>query len=447
MKTPPAHLAVLTGTLLAIFSSFGALLGATPAVTAPQGEHPHAGLVLASNGYFYGVTSSGGTYGSGTIFKMSPAGVLTILYQCGSTPSDIQKPEFGLVQGRDGYLYGSATNSLSSSEGIPEIVFFKMSLSGTVTFLNTYIPGLTGGEVYPPSGPLVVGPDGNLYGETYGDSDANNPVGNYNGIAGRIFKLTPTGTLSFIAAFDNESGVDPEGGLILGSDGAFYGAALGSAIDEIEYPYSTLVFPGEIFRITPAGKVTALAMFYGTNGLAPIGPLVRDSTGNLYGVTSGNLEYTTSQSSTIFECSASRVVTTLHTFPKGVFTAAGLVADKAGRLYGVTPNGGVYGGYNPVVGEQPAGSIFKFSPTTMAFTTVFNLYPETGTSPETAPILDGNGDLFGTTLNLGSGRHNFTPGDIPPSNPTPTTANGGVYELNPSNELSTLATFFENSGN
>jgi uncharacterized repeat protein (TIGR03803 family) len=149
--------------------------------SGPDGAMPYAGLVLANDGNFYGTTSSGGANsnagqcnnGCGTIFKITPAGSLTTIYNfCAQTNcADGANPQAPLVQGTDGNLYGttvgggsqaSATNSFCGYCG----TVFKISLSGQLTTLYSFcLEGDCPDGAEPYAG-LVQGKDGNFYGMT-----------------------------------------------------------------------------------------------------------------------------------------------------------------------------------------------------------------------------------------------------------------------------------------
>jgi uncharacterized repeat protein (TIGR03803 family) len=101
--------------ILTTLYEFSRADGAVP-YTAP--------LVLGSDGDFYGTTSDGGTNGDGTVFKITPQGTLTTLYQFGGLPTDGQNPWAGLVQGSDGDFYGTASSGGTNSQG----TVFKLSV-------------------------------------------------------------------------------------------------------------------------------------------------------------------------------------------------------------------------------------------------------------------------------------------------------------------------------
>jgi uncharacterized repeat protein (TIGR03803 family) len=177
-----------------------------------DGENPAAGLVQASDGNFYGTTYLGGANGDGTVFKITPSGTLTTLYNfCAQGGcADGAYPVAGLVQGTDGNFYG--TTGLGGADGDGTV--FKITRSGTLTTLHSF----DGNDGVEPFAGLVQGTDGNLYGTT--------EFGGANG-DGTVFKITPSGTLTTPYNFCSQSGCAdgeiPVAGLVQASDGNFYG--------------------------------------------------------------------------------------------------------------------------------------------------------------------------------------------------------------------------------
>jgi uncharacterized repeat protein (TIGR03803 family) len=148
-----------------------------------DGGQPLAGLVQGSDGSFYGTTFYLGANGDGTVFKISTNGVLTTLYSF-TGYNDGASPKAGLVQGRDGYFYGTTsgggTKNLWSGGGG---TVFKISTNGVLTTLYSFTGGNDGGN---PVAALVQGSDGSFYGTTqnYGQG------GGGQGPGGTVFRLT-----------------------------------------------------------------------------------------------------------------------------------------------------------------------------------------------------------------------------------------------------------------
>lgn len=293
------------------------------AFSGPDGVVPDAGLILATNGYFYGTTSGGGTDAYGTVFKMSPAGALTTVHVfCvpGTCP-DGDAPYAGVIQARSGLFYGVTNNGGAGGYG----TLYKMTASGTMTTLDDL--GSTYG--YKAYAAPVQANDGNLYGTTY--------TFGANGDYGTLYKMTPSGSLTvlynFCAQWACADGENPWGGLIQGADGYLYGTT--------EYGGASGSY-GTVFRITLAGALETLHSFSGTDGFRPYGALVQGTDGNFYGTTyaGGANGY-----GTVFQITPSGALTTLHSFggPDGQYPMSGLVQGTNGIFYGTTEEGGAYG--------------------------------------------------------------------------------------------------------
>jgi uncharacterized repeat protein (TIGR03803 family) len=131
-----------------------------------DGATPQAGLVQATNGDFYGTTLNGGAHGYGTVFKMTPEGVLTTLHNFDFT--DGAAPSAALVQATDGNFYSTTPRGGTSSkpncrDGCGTV--FKITPEGVLTTLHSFGGGYDG------SGPvagLVQATDGNVYGTAAG---------------------------------------------------------------------------------------------------------------------------------------------------------------------------------------------------------------------------------------------------------------------------------------
>jgi uncharacterized repeat protein (TIGR03803 family) len=238
-----------------------------------DGKFPDAGLFQAVDGNWYGTTFGGGNsvcgYGCGTVFRMTPGGLLTTLYAFPSSGN----PAGTLIQGRDGNLYGTATGN-DGDQGLSTV--FKISPSGSFTTIYQFS---TPANVYDG---LALGTDGNFYATSaLGGSNSNGICGDAS-TCGSVFRMTPSGTLTtiynFCAATNCTDGAEPIGPLVQATDGRFYGmtgtgGAFGSG--------------GTIFSISPAGTFSSLLSFDGTDGDRPEGGFLQHTNGILYGTTSG----------------------------------------------------------------------------------------------------------------------------------------------------------------
>ena len=287
-----------------------------------DGEYPFGGLTLGFDGNFYGTTQGGGSHGVGSVFKITPTGTLTTLWNF-ANGTDESVPVYTTVLGKDNNMYGVSvgqyvgqygaffevssagafkalrdfnytngadpnlpiqgtdgnfygTNRLGGDPTCKCGVIYKATPAGAVTVLHTFKGYPSDG--YLPEGLLVQGNDGNFYGTTY-QGGAHNQ--------GSVFKITPTGTYTLLHSFYYGGGtsfdpVNPEAGLTLGTDGNFYGVGSGGGTKA----------HGAIFKITPAGTETVLYNFcsviYCTDGFSPATPLVLHTDGKFYGNTNGN---------------------------------------------------------------------------------------------------------------------------------------------------------------
>ena len=234
-----------------------------------DGYEPYAGLIQATNGNFYGTTVYGGANnsslcldgGCGTIFKITPGGTLTTLYNFCSQGdcTDGAAPYGGLVQATNGNFYG--TTYLGGADGDGTV--FEITPSGTLTTLHSF-DGADGDQTL---AALVQATNGNLYGTT--------AAGGASGY-GTVFKITPSGTLTTLHSFDGTDGQTPEAALVQATDGNFYGTT---------YYAGGANGDGTVFKITPSGALTTLHSFDGTDGADPGAALVQDTNGTFYGTT------------------------------------------------------------------------------------------------------------------------------------------------------------------
>ena len=263
----------------------------------PDGSYPEAALVQGTDGNFYGTTFTGGCVtqnrfecvvaGEGTVFKITPQGTLTHLYTfCSASGcTDGAYPVAGLVQGTDGNFYGTTYQGGGLNSG----TVFKITPAGALTTLYSFCSQTNCTDGSTPYGALVQGTDGNFYGTTSqgGTHTCGDPFGDVFG-CGTVFKITPAGTLTTLYNFCSQTnctdGSGPSAGLVQATDGNFYGTASVSGD-----PNCGTMFTfgcGTVFKITPAGTLTALYSFQAsTDGAVPYGGLVQATNGNFYGTT------------------------------------------------------------------------------------------------------------------------------------------------------------------
>jgi uncharacterized repeat protein (TIGR03803 family) len=225
------------------------------------------GLLQSDKGNFYGITSAGGPGSGGTIFEMTPNGTLTTLYSF----EDFDYPVAGLVQGADDNFYGTTITYAAGADGS----VFQMTPAGIVTTLHTF-SGMDGSW---PVASLVQGPNGNFYGTT-AQGGPESSVCVETG-CGTVFEITTTGQLNTLHFFSGPDGLSPNGALVLGTDGNFYGTTSQGGPDNPKCQFGC----GTIFQITPDGTFKTLHNFSGADGEYPYIGLVQASDGNFYGTT------------------------------------------------------------------------------------------------------------------------------------------------------------------
>jgi uncharacterized repeat protein (TIGR03803 family) len=183
-----------------------------------DGSFPTGGLVLATDGYLYGQTVTGGTYSSGVIYRISTGGDYGVVYEFGGPPDDLVYPESHLTQGSDGMLYGVATLGGAYQFG----AIFRMPPGGQPEIFYSFTPAeFMGGEGFP--NPVILASDGFVYGTSlYGG-----PLG-----LGMVYRVSPHGKFQMIYFFgqDDTQTAYPAAGLIQASNGNLYGVAAGGAL-------------------------------------------------------------------------------------------------------------------------------------------------------------------------------------------------------------------------
>ena len=328
----------------------------------PDGGTPAAGLIQGTDGNFYGTTEVGGANNYGTVFKITPAGVETVLYSfMGGSDGEYSAAE--LVQGSDGNFYGTTVAGGTNDYG----TVFKITPAGVETVLYTFTGGNDGGN---PAAALIQGPDGNFYGTTEnGGTSAE----------GTVFRITPAGVETVLYTFTGANdGANPAAGLILGTDGNFYGTT----------QYGGPSNDGTAFEVTPAGIETVLYSFTGGNdGERPVAGLLKAADGNFYGMT---VLGGTAGSGAIFKITSAGLEAVLYSFTggnDGGTPQAGLTQAADGNFYGTTQYGGT----------SNFGALFKITPAGVETT----LYSFTGGSDgeytQAGLLQAADGNFYGTT--------------------------------------------------
>jgi uncharacterized repeat protein (TIGR03803 family) len=357
---------------------------------ANDGRKPQASLTLDSVGNIYGTAPYGGGNGMGTVFKMTnrPSGwMLTTLYSF-TGGSDGAMPLGGVVFGPDGSLYGntSAGANPACNHGCGAVynlrpqprVCNSTACPWLETTLYGFIGGLNGGE---PLGNLLFNAAGGIYGTTE---------------EGTAYVLTPS-THSWIYHLISYLPGHSYAGLISDTAGNLFGTTYDGGGGLCYRGISC----GTVFELTPVGSswhLNVLHSFQGGNdGGFPLGALVSDRFGNLYGANSGGTVFM------LTPAGGNWTFKVLYQLPGpcqiGIGPSCGswgsLAMDASGALYGTAYSDGAY----------LYGSVFKLTPSNGSWIYT-DLHDFTGGSdgaaPEAGVTLDTRGNIYGTTAGGGS---------------------------------------------
>ncbi len=339
-----------------------------------SGGSSHTSAPLKGQANFYGTSSSGGTFNYGVVFSMTTGGVETVLHNfTGGT--DGATPYGSLVIDKLGNLYGTTTAGGASGAG----TVFEVSGS-TETVLYSFAGGTDGAD---PIAGLVFDESGNLYGTTtQGGANGN----------GTVFELaapkTKGGTWTETVLYSFGTGTDgsaPLGGVSFDSAGNLYGTtSLGGA-----YGYGT------VFQLVPGAswKENILHNFQnGDDGGVPYAGLISDKSGNFYGAAT---EGGSNGGGTVFELTSSSgnwTFTSLYSVPgwgiSGTFR--NVVLDASGNLYGSTHCDGDYS----------AGTVYELAPSggTWTYTLLYTFTGGTDGLYSVSNLVLSGGKIYGTTL-------------------------------------------------
>ncbi|HEY6578973.1 MAG TPA: choice-of-anchor tandem repeat GloVer-containing protein [Rhizomicrobium sp.] len=295
------------------------------------GAYPLDGLLEDSAGNLYGTAQSGGRHGCGSVFKLAPDGAETTLHSFACNNGTDKKgtfPQYNLITDGKGDLFSTTEfgGDLQACNGAGCGAVFELKPDGAEKVLYSFTGGNDGSS--PSSGLLRIA--GNLYGAT-----AQGGGGSCNGGCGVVYKLAgekrhswAEGVLYVFTGGNDGSG--PTGDLMADRAGNLYGTtAAGGAYSE-----------GTVFKIAPDGAETVLYAFSGgEDGAEPLGGVIADKQGNLYGTTVGG---GASDSGTVFRLAPDGAETTLHSFAgsDGASPGRGALLEVGHYLYGTTIEGG-----------------------------------------------------------------------------------------------------------
>jgi uncharacterized repeat protein (TIGR03803 family) len=316
---------------------------------------------------FWGMTSSGGAYGLGTLFKADTGCTNTQVKYSFVSNIPGSTPDGDLVQASNGKFYGMTSSGGSNSTGI----LFEYDPTSGVYTKKFEFNGANGAN---PNGSLVQGANGKLYGMT--------PLGGANNM-GVLFSYDPVTSLynRLINFSGSANGANPMGSLIQASTGKLYGMTSAGGANGL----------GILFSYDPAtGIFIDKIDFAGVaNGSVPNGSLVQAFNGKLYGLTStGGIK----NDGVLFSYDTTAGTLTkmidFDSIPKGCNPNGALVEISHGKLFGTTLNGGALGN----------GIVFSYVISTGIFTDVTDLNASTqGGNPSGSLVLAPNGKFYGLT--------------------------------------------------
>jgi uncharacterized repeat protein (TIGR03803 family) len=251
---------------------------------------------------------------------------------------------------------------------------------------------------------LVQGTDGNLYGAAVGDGKHKSACSFGCGV---VFRITTDGGLTILHRFVGTDGFGPYGGLIEGTDGKFYGTTFEGGVHD----------DGTVFSITAGGELTTLHSFDYTDGTMPYAGVVQGANGKFYGTTEGGGAY---GEGAVFSMASDGKLKTLISFgfTDGYQPFADLVQSTNGKFYGTTSGGGANGDIGTVFSITGIGTL----------KTVFSFNGRNGAAPSAGLIQATGGNFYGTTYGGGKTcRHKNICGTI--------------FKITPDGKLTTLYSF------
>jgi uncharacterized repeat protein (TIGR03803 family) len=382
-----------------------------------KGSTPQSGVIQGRDGKLYGTTNSGGSFDKGTVFRLDPYGPqpnYSVLHEFDGIKESI--PQSGVIQGSDGKLYGTTGDFSKGS-------IFQIDISGLVPAYSVlrYFsdPGQTN-HASSPGGGLIQSSKGMLYGTLVS-------ISNFDLDKARVFQVDisrATPIYSFLYEFDrtNEDFNSSTATLIQGSGGKLYGTTdYGGSFDK-----------GTVFQIETNGSTpvkTVLHNFDGVNEVVP--SLIQGIDGKLYGINASGGNTNNGTIIQIDTAGSKPIYTVLHHFDRGIplfygISPGQLTQGSDGKLYGITASSN--GTNNGIVFQLDTTGV------TPTYTVLHEFDANNGRSAGLIQASDGN--LYGT--NGGGGQ--FGGGviyriklDTTPVNTPPVAANDSYALVIPKN--------------
>ncbi|HYM77118.1 MAG TPA: choice-of-anchor tandem repeat GloVer-containing protein [Candidatus Dormibacteraeota bacterium] len=359
-------------TLLAVVGIFAKAVPAhaqTPTVlhtfelVSTDACEPEDNIVQGRDGNMYGVGVSCGTSGTGAVYKISPSGAESVVY---NFPSGWSSCFSGLTLGSDGNFYGTCFTTPTGNGSI-----FQLTPAGVFTDLHDFTGA--NGDTEPLYAP-VQATDGNFYGTT----------GYYPFSCGNVYQLTAAGVYKNLHTFSG-SDCGPASSLFQASDGNLYGTLFACSINGSG--------PGCVYKISTGGVFKEIYGFASSTGDVPCTGVIQGKDGKLYGATNQGGANTFGN---IYKLTTAGVHTDLHDFDQAtdascVFnvgrTTVNLLQVTDGSFYGVN------GAYGPIGN----GSIYKLTSANVFTAFLFPNPPVDGNLPVSTLIQNTNGLVYGTT--------------------------------------------------
>jgi len=330
------------------------------------GRGPHGGLIQASDGELYGMTTQGGPSDSGIIFKIKLDGSgYQLLYQFGSVAG---YPFGNLFQASDGVLYGMTSSGPSGG------ILFKINLTGSGFVKLIDFNGANGSS---PIGNIIQDSNGKLYGTT--------PTGGSQQ-GGVIFSINMNGSgFTKLHEFNLVSEFRPIGSLAFTSTGDLFGVCAAGGLNATGVVFTVGTDGNNYIKLADLGTDLKIVI-----GDAFLNAFIKASDGNYYGTS----QYGGSGSNgLLFKITAGGVYTKLKDYPQDiVFNQSALIQATNKSFYGVAKMGGINNGN---------GIIFKISQDGTGYQKLFDFDSNTGGAPTGNLFQASDGDLYGHTLGGG----------------------------------------------